>query len=154
MPCVVSIELRRYSGLLDREERRSAAIAAAREACNRPGSHAARGDSTMIDSVLPAARLDSRRCVLLTLAVAAELVLHGCRIRQARAYPGLPAIEIEPPRRGLFETYARTVPSVAGIAVPIRYATILHGVRVTWTSASEPRSGSRSAGASRRERLR
>jgi hypothetical protein len=108
----------------------------------------------MIDSVLPAPRPDIRRPVIRTLAVAAELALHGCRIRQARARPGQPSIEIEPPRQGLFETYALTIPTTLGIGVPIHCATLLHGVRVTWTPAGEPGSGSRSSRRFRREGAR
>ncbi len=108
----------------------------------------------MIQSALRAPQIDTCRPVLRTLAVAAELVLHGCRIRWARARPGRPAIEIDPPRQGLFDSYVRTVPSVAGIAVPIHYATILRGVRVTWTAVEDPELGSRILRRSRRERAR
>jgi hypothetical protein len=104
----------------------------------------------MLDSVPRAPRPIIRRPVIRTLAVAAELALYGCRIRQTRASPGQPSIEIEPPRQGLFETYALTIPSGAG-AMPIRCATLLRGVRVTWTPAGEPGSGSRASRRSRRE---
>jgi hypothetical protein len=108
----------------------------------------------MFDSVLRAPRPNVRRPVIRTLAVAAELALHGCRIRQARARPGQPSIEIEPPRQGLFETYALTIPTTHGIGVPIHCATLLRGVRVTWTPAGEPGSGSQASRRSRRERAR
>jgi hypothetical protein len=84
--------------------------------------------------------------MLRVLAVAAELRLRGCRIRAARAVPGTPTIEIDPPRRGVLTTYARSIPVAAGITLPMQCSAMLRGVRVTWTPRTRAERGERRRG--------